>query len=437
MSATSTDTPAHICGACGTVNDRAQARVATLEQMLDTLREDVGNLERELRSKRATISRMRAEQDRRVKESKHYTTAKGVLTYWRDRCSPGAKELGGKRLEHVIARLEAGYSDTDLKRCIDGYALKPYVVNRQRSHEGTREDWFADAELIFRDAQKVDQGIRIAERADDLRAALTPAQNTHTVGSGQVSSLGAKALAYARYGWPVFPCKPRDKVPATRNGLKDAKRDEQVIAKFWAEYPDCNVAIVTGKLSGLVVLDVDGEEGVESLRALERQYSPLPNTASIVTPRGGEHFYFRHPGWEVKNTAGYPGPGLDIRGDGGYVLAPPSVGAGGRRYEVDDDTGIVAAPEWLLSLLKRNQAQDTTGLGNGRDWAAFVRRGATSGQRNTRMTQYVGHLFNHDHRAGEVLELALLLNSKVTPPMSRREIEAIVKSISRSEARGS
>jgi hypothetical protein len=233
----------------------------------------------------------------------------------------------------------------------------------------------------------------------------------------------------------VFPCRPRDKTPATRNGLKDAKRDEGAIAKFWAEYPDCNVAIVTGKLSGLMVLDVDGEEGVESLRALERQHSPLPNTASIVTPRGGEHFYFRHPGWEVKNTAGYPGPGLDVRGDGGYVLAPPSIGAGGRRYEVDDDTGIVAAPEWLLSLLKRNQAQDPTGLGNGRDWAAFVRQGATSGQRNTRMTQYVGHLFNHDHRPGEVLELALLLNSKVSPPMSRREIEAIVRSITRAEAK--
>jgi hypothetical protein len=232
----------------------------------------------------------------------------------------------------------------------------------------------------------------------------------------------------------VFPCQARDKRPATVNGLKDAKRDESVIRRAWTQKPDLNVAVRTGRESGIFVLDVDGEEGFDSLHELERLHGDLPPTLSVTTPRGGQHFYFVHPGVEIRNTAGYPGHGLDVRGDGGYVLAPPSVGPAGRRYEVDERMEPVQAPQWLLKLLVDRQRAEVAQIGTPRDWGKFVSEGATEGDRNTRMTSYVGHLFNHGHDAEEVLALALVLNKNVRPPLPDRDVRKIVESINRRRA---
>jgi hypothetical protein len=107
-------------------------------------------------------------------------------------------------------------------------------------------------------------------------------------------------------------------------------------------------------VSKRVVLDVDGEEGFDTLRDLERAYSPLSRTASVRTPNGGEHFHFRHPGGEVPTSAGKIGPGIDIRGENAYVLMPPSIGANGRPYEVDEEAPLADAPRWLVELARRD-----------------------------------------------------------------------------------
>ena len=150
------------------------------------------------------------------------------------------------------------------------------------------------------------------------------------------------AVAAARRGWLVIPIHwPRDgqcscgkgscpspaKHPLTKNGLKDATTDEAVIQQWWHRYPEANVAIVTGAGSGIVVLDIDPPHGGdESLAALEAEWGRLPETVEVVTGSGGRHIYFKHPGVgiAVPNSAGKLGPGLDVRGDGGYVLIPPS-----------------------------------------------------------------------------------------------------------------
>jgi hypothetical protein len=141
------------------------------------------------------------------------------------------------------------------------------------------------------------------------------------------------AFTYAeRRRWPCFPCAPRGKTPLTKHGLLDATLEREQLASWARQYPDANVAVRTGRDSGIVVLDVDGDDGYESLRALERAHEPLPRTASVKTPRGGSHYWFAYRG-EIPNSAGRLGRGIDVRGEGGYVLAPPSVGANGNRFE--------------------------------------------------------------------------------------------------------
>jgi putative DNA primase/helicase len=183
----------------------------------------------------------------------------------------------------------------------------------------------------------------MTSRSDRVGGAGSPAPPTTTV--------AASALELARRGRPVLPCAPRDKRPLTTHGLLDATIDPRVISRWFERWPEANVAMRTGRESGLVVLDVDGDVGAESLRELEREHGELPRTVSVCTPRGGQHFYFAHPHVsDVPNSAGRIGTGIDIRGENGFVLVPPSVGANGRRYEIDENRAMAPMPTWLLQL---------------------------------------------------------------------------------------
>lgn len=123
--------------------------------------------------------------------------------------------------------------------------------------------------------------------------------NTETV--SQHRNLDA-ALEYAKEGWPVLPL--RGKVPRTTHGVKDATRDAAQIREWWTKWPDANIGLATGKVSGRLVLDIDikkGKRGDESLRLLEEQYGPLPETRKSVTASGGWHYVFRMPAGSVKS----------------------------------------------------------------------------------------------------------------------------------------
>lgn len=128
-------------------------------------------------------------------------------------------------------------------------------------------------------------------------------------------SMGSAALWYASIGWRVFPLRVGDKRPATRNGFKDATRDERQIREWWgqAEY---NIGLPTGADSGFDVIDIDGPTGFESASTVD-----MPEThGKVSTPRGA-HLYILPTG--LGNRAGAM-PGIDMRSDGGYVVAPPS-----------------------------------------------------------------------------------------------------------------
>jgi hypothetical protein len=138
------------------------------------------------------------------------------------------------------------------------------------------------------------------------------------------------ALSYAKRGWAVFPLVPRGKTPLTSNGFKSATTDEAQIKAWWLEHPTANVGIATGAISGLVVLDFDKKHGgVETFnKYIEEE---LDCTYEVHTGGGGYHLYYLHPGFEVRNRAGFR-PGMDVRGDGGYVVAPPSIHESGNEY---------------------------------------------------------------------------------------------------------
>lgn len=243
------------------------------------------------------------------------------------------------------------------------------------------------------------------------------------------------ALRYAGRGLPVFPCERRGKRPRTANGLLDASTDAGQIERWWRANGNANVAVVTGPASGLLVIDVDGDDGAEALRGLEREHGPLPRTTSVVTPRGGAHYYLRYPTGrgEIRNSAGLLGPGLDVRGAGGYVLMPPSQGANGRRYEPDERAPLAEPPGWLLQRLSgpQNGSRRTPAS----EWVAIARDGLTEGQRNQGLTRLVGHLLAKDVDARLVLELAQLVNQRCRPPLAPSDVERIVESIAGRELR--
>ena len=137
------------------------------------------------------------------------------------------------------------------------------------------------------------------------------------------------ALGYAELSWHVHPLN--GKRPLLKKWPERASIDPKQIREWFRQYPDANLGIVTGRVSGLLVIDVDdkgGVSGTATFRRLGQELGRLPGTLRVKTPNGVHH-YFAYPGIEIRNSAGRLGEGIDIRADGGYVVAPPSrVGRG-------------------------------------------------------------------------------------------------------------
>jgi hypothetical protein len=170
------------------------------------------------------------------------------------------------------------------------------------------------------------------------------------------------ALHYASQGLQVFPGRPglkeSHKSARFSNGRPWGKTDDPVeIGRDWMRWPDANVCIACGPESNFFVLEVDTPQGHDvdgfaSLKALEDAHEPLPETRQAISPSGSLHYYFRWPiGATIRNSASEIGPGVDIRGEGGMVLAPPSVKPGVGEYKWHNQHHVVDAPSWLLALV--------------------------------------------------------------------------------------
>ncbi|WP_170958816.1 bifunctional DNA primase/polymerase [Magnetospirillum sp. 15-1] len=261
-----------------------------------------------------------------------------------------------------------------------------------------------------------------------LKKYLTSADNNENAPQDQVEI----ALRYAAAGMPVFPCDPATKRPLTPNGFHDATTDPAIIQAWWLQYLGAMIGCPTGAKSGIWVFDVDvdptkGKDGEASLAALVNAHSPLPSTRIHRTPSGGRHYIFSMPvGQEVRCSANAIGPGLDVRGDGGYVIMPGSIREDGAEYTVVQDCAPVAAPEWLLNLTTSSRGQPSRPLP--------VDGKIEEGGRNDALTRQAGALRKVGMSAGHILDAIRIINAtRCNPALDDEEVVGIVRSVARYE----
>lgn len=254
-----------------------------------------------------------------------------------------------------------------------------------------------------------------------------------------IASVSEAVHDYMRRGWSIIPIRSGDKRPLVQwEEFQDRRPGEAEIRGWFRTWPDAGIGIVTGTVSGLVVLDVDVRHGGDvALEQLEREHDPIPTTLECRTGGGGCHLYFAHPGGLVRNKVGLA-PGVDIRADGGYVVAPPSLHASGLRYvwadgRAPDNIGIAPLPDWL----RRYAIDEPTRRGYPiAHWRRLISEGVPAGERNNTIASLAGHLLRHSVDAAVVMELLLCWNRiRCRPPLADEEVAAVVTSISRLHAR--
>jgi archaellum biogenesis ATPase FlaH len=242
------------------------------------------------------------------------------------------------------------------------------------------------------------------------------------------SRLGKLAISYARQGFHVFPLRPLSKLPATSNGLHAATTDEAEIRRWWNGDPDFNLAIRTGLVSGITVVDVDGPEGRDAFFDAIPEGEIWPETLTVATPSGGCHMYFQYDARLGQTTKLIDS--VDVRNDGGYVVAPWSSvdnGAEILSYAIELDAPIAPLPSWILELQNRKKAPAPKAV-QGAD-------GIAEGSRNDSLTKIAGALRRQGIGQDAIEETLKHLNETIVdPPLDDEEVARIAQSVARYEA---
>jgi Bifunctional DNA primase/polymerase, N-terminal/Primase C terminal 1 (PriCT-1) len=272
-----------------------------------------------------------------------------------------------------------------------------------------------------------------------VRSNPSPPAGGYDFGCGGATDLMASISGaiheYIRRGWSIIPIKPGDKRPLVRwEEFQRRYSGEEEAHGWFRAWPDAGIGIVTGAISGLVVIDVDIRHGGDvSLEALERENGQLPATVECLTGGGGRHLYFAHSGGLIRNKAGLT-PGVDLRGDGGYVVAPPSLHLSGVRYvwAADRNPGsmpIAPLPDWV----QRRALDEPSRRGHPvAYWRRLVSEGVPAGERNNTIASVAGHLLRHSVDPTVAIELLLCWNRvRCRPPLADEEVAAVVDSITR------
>lgn len=234
------------------------------------------------------------------------------------------------------------------------------------------------------------------------------------------------ARAYAGLNMQTFPCLPKDKKPMVK-WVDVATTEENMLLGWWETSPAANIGIATGRRSGIVVVDVDADhDGFETLAELAINYGALPDTPMTKTGSGGRHIFFKHPGIEIRNSAGKLGRGIDIRGDGGYVVAPPSIHPNGNRYEwivKPSQVPFADMPDWMIELLQERNIITEPAPGTGH---------IITGERNNALTKLAGSMRRKDASEDAIFAALQIYNrEKCQPPLSDGEVLQIARSVTR------
>lgn len=304
----------------------------------------------------------------------------------------------------------------------DGLFLPPSTI------KGGAYRWRDEKEFLP-GLLEIPQGLRsilsAPQSAGAKSQAQSPTQSVQGGGSGHLPQLGIAAQELAARGWLVFPLKPGGKTPRTKNGHKNATRDPAMIATWWRKWKNANIGVQTGVESGLVVLDVDvknGQPGLQTLARLEEQHGRL-ETLRARTPSGGLHLFFRAPVQEVRNRTGVL-PGLDIRGQGGYVVVAPSR-IGGESYRWENPSVQPAEmPAYLVDLATsrpRKTGGGTSSTPQERLTYADAFAGVQEGSRNDMIFRFASKLRLEGCEYNEAAVFVRMAANACHPPFTEDE----------------
>lgn len=242
-----------------------------------------------------------------------------------------------------------------------------------------------------------------------------------------MTSCHAAARWYVQRGLRVHPLRVGSKLPLLKRWQQRATADLGTVDRWWTRWPTAGVAIATGAGSGVIVLDVDPRHGGDgAVHELERAHGELPQTWRCLTAGGGFHAYFRHPGDRVGNRAGLH-DGIDLRGDGGYVVAPPTQLGTGRCYAWEigyapHEVALGEAPAWLLGGGPSSHPL-------GRDGTPLS---LAAGSRNATLFRIGAALRRYGIGAPAITDALAAINERhCAPPLAAREITAIATSAAR------
>lgn len=255
------------------------------------------------------------------------------------------------------------------------------------------------------------------------------------------------AKIYAARGWYVFPVEPGGKKPLIKDWPNACTIKAAQIDEWWARWPNANIGLVTGRRSGVAVVDIDPRNG--GLETWKDRWQGGASKTMASTAGGGWHIYYAAPpNTLVKSGANLLGPGVDVKGEGGYVVAPGSrTDAGEYKWHLPGESTLhaaMAATEQELTKFPlafqsemRPQPVAPHTKTSADDWGAALNGDVPAGDRNDSMTRLAGKLLSGGHwspRAAYGL-LAAFNALRCKPPLSPKELETIVRSIAQKEAR--
>lgn len=238
------------------------------------------------------------------------------------------------------------------------------------------------------------------------------------------------AREYVDSGWSVLPVKPDEKRPYMSNWLQYERQraSREQVDSWFASLSGAGVGVVTGKISGMVVLDVEADCPTPLQEILRR----WPTQMYSRTGSGGYHLFYQYPHGvgRISNRVRML-EGMDLRADGGFIVLPPTLHASGGVYEWEQRGPMGAFPRDLLDLQARPQSQE------GEGWITDALRGVAEGGRNDTCAKLAGYFFKKGLAYDIVEALLLEWNERNDPPMPAREVRSTARSIERSHATGS
>jgi len=249
---------------------------------------------------------------------------------------------------------------------------------------------------------------------------------------------------YASKGFVVIPLKPMKKIPAVRWKEYQHRKPTDRELKQWFGHGRCNIGIVTGRISDICVIDFDSFEAYRDAKKRGMPHTPTVRTAK------GYHLYYRYPHGisNLQNCVNIAGiSGIDLRADGGYVVAPPSVHPSGVRYEwIEgkslDDLPLAELPEWVMEELETPSDPPPQSPHRNKHGYRFLMQkrpfnellhGVNEGERNHSMTRIAGWLISHGYSYQNSLRILLKINQRNRPPLPSGEVKRTLQSITKKE----